>query len=53
MDFSLSEDQQMLRKEIIRFAQKELNDSVIAENPVNAQYIASRNNPMVEDAKAN
>ena len=53
MDFSLSEDQQTLRKEIIRFAQKELNDFVIAENPVHAQHVASRNNPIVEDAKAN
>jgi alkylation response protein AidB-like acyl-CoA dehydrogenase len=28
MDFSYSDDQQTLRKEIIRFAQNELNDSV-------------------------
>jgi alkylation response protein AidB-like acyl-CoA dehydrogenase len=28
MDFSFSDDQQTLRKEIIRFAQNELNDSV-------------------------
>lgn len=29
MDFTLSEDQELLRKEIIRFAQKELNDGIL------------------------
>ncbi len=29
MDFTLNEDQEILRKEIIRFAQKELNDGIL------------------------